>query len=35
MLLNYSAHKISELEEEIGNINLIKGQFRLITTWSL
>jgi uncharacterized protein YoxC len=29
-LLNYSTHKINELEEEIGNVNLIDEQFRLI-----
>jgi hypothetical protein len=29
-LMNYSAHKFSDLEEEIKNVNLIKEQFRLI-----
>jgi hypothetical protein len=29
-LLNYSMHKINELEEEIGNVNIINEQFRLI-----
>jgi hypothetical protein len=29
-LLNYSTHKINELEEEIENVNLINEQFRLI-----
>jgi hypothetical protein len=29
-LLNYSMHKINELEEDIGNVNLINEHFRLI-----
>jgi hypothetical protein len=29
-LLNYSTHKFYELEEEIGNVNLISEQFSLI-----
>jgi hypothetical protein len=29
-LVNYSAHEISELKEEIVNVNLLNEQFRLI-----